>query len=213
MCGEGAEKGNGAPQAGAVSTRRFDVAIESIDAANAEDPNRLETGAGLMPAELVYGRRMSAMLARFAPDASELLRLAVRAQHIRRWTVPRSAYPDGRAGYHRWRNDLKRRHAEWAGQILAASGYEPAEVARVGALIRKEGLSVDTETQTLEDVTCLVFLQHYLTDFAGKQDQEKLAGILRKTWGKMSEAARAAALDLPLDEGLAAFVRGVVAGR
>ncbi len=110
------------------------------------------------------------MLDQFDPDAPELLRLAARAQHIRRWTVPRTDYPMDRAGYHRWRNDLKRKHAEWAGEILKSCGYSDAEIARAGALIRKENLRGDAEAQTLEDVACLVFLEHYAADFATKHE-------------------------------------------
>lgn len=186
---------------------RFAAAVAALDAANTEDATTVDAGNGPEPAELVYARRMSAVLDRFAPNASELLRLAARAQHIRRWTLPRAAYPDGRAGYHRWRNELKRRHAETAGAILAVNGYSVHEVGRVQALIRKEGLRSDAEAQTLEDVACLVFLQYYLTGFARKHETGKLAGILRKTWGKMSEDARTAALALPLETDLEALIK------
>lgn len=177
---------------------RFEQAIAMIDEANAADPNRILVDGAEHPAEVVYGERMSATLDRLLPDAPELLRLAARAQHIRRWSVPRSAYPMDRAGYHRWRNDLKRKHAEWTAEILGRCGYDAAEIARAGALIRKENLRGDTEAQTLEDVACVVFLQHYALDFAAKHEDEKLIEILRKTWGKMSECGRAAALDAPL---------------
>ena len=185
---------------------RFDQAIAMIDAANAADPNMISAGGTVRAAELVYGERMSAMLARLVPDACELLRLAVRAQHIRRWTVPRSTYPMDRAGYHRWRNDLKRRHAEWAGEILARCGYTQDEIGRVGSLIAKENLRGNAEAQTLEDVACLVFLEHYAAGFTAKHDGEKAAAILRKTWGKMSEQARPAALALPLPAGVRALL-------
>lgn len=192
---------------------RFRAAIAAIDAANAADP-RHETGAGGAPAgELIYGQRMSAMmLATFASHASEPLQLAVRAQHLERWVVPRSAFPETRAGYHRWRTILKEHHATRAGEILSACGYGPALIERVQALIRKEGLGQDHEAQTLEDVACLVFLAYYLAPFAARHTEEKLSGIIRRTWRKMSEAGRAAALELPLGTSERALVERALAG-
>ena len=177
-----------------------------FDRANAEDPN-LETVDGAShPKELLYARRMSDALERFAPDASEVVRLAVRCQHIRRWTVPRDSYPDGRDGYRRWRTDLGRFHAETAGGILREVGYDDATVGRVRALLRKERLKADPEVQLLEDVVCLVFLRHYLAPFAARHEEEKVVGILRKTWPKMSERGRSAALGLELAPELRALV-------
>lgn len=178
--------------------QRFQAAIERFDAANAADPNREEWDGVEYPKELLYARRMTGWLERLAPDASEALRLAARAQHLRRWESPRSAYPMDRAGYHRWRTDLQRFHAEAAGEILRAVGYDEPMVARVQSLLRKERLKADPETQTLEDVACLVFLESYFADFARHVDEEKLIPILRRTWLKMSEQGREAALALPL---------------
>ncbi len=141
---------------------------------------------------------MSAMLARIYPDASEALRLAARAQHIRRWEVPRSSYPMDRGGYLRWRKELGRKHAEWAGEILAACGYGEDELARVGSLLRKENLKRDPETQALEDVAALVFLAHYAEDFAARHDPAKVAGILAKTLAKMSDHGKGALATLGL---------------
>jgi Domain of unknown function (DUF4202) len=180
--------------------QRFDGVIAAIDGANAYDPKVVEVGGGAVPAELLYGRRMSDTLATMAPDASELLKIAVRGQHIERWTSPRTSYPAGRAGYLKWRSDLKDYHARRLGEIMAAAGYGPQEAARVGALVRKERLRTDPEAQTLEDVACIVFLAHYLDDFLGKTDADdaKLARILAKTWKKMSERGHAEAGKLSL---------------
>lgn len=172
---------------------RFHKAITRIDAANAEDPGHIEAGGVMRPSELVYGERMSAALERLYPDASEPLKLAARAQHIRRWTVPRSGYPMDRSGYHRWRNELKRKHGEWAGEILASCGYSADEIARVAALIRKEGLKSDPEAQALEDTACLVFLENYCEAFAEKHEEDKLLLIFARTWSKMSDHGRAMA--------------------
>ncbi|MGI9385478.1 MAG: DUF4202 domain-containing protein [Methyloligellaceae bacterium] len=185
---------------------RYRHAIALIDAANSDDPNQALDQGRMRPAELVYAERMTTWLARLYPHASEPLALAARAQHIRRWTVERATYPQGRAGYPRWRNDLKRRHAELAGEILGKCGYAADEIARVQALIRKERLKRDPEAQALEDVVCLVFLEHYFADFARKHDDEKLVAILRKTWAKMSETGHAAALALPLDAAAQAMI-------
>jgi len=69
---------------------------------------------------------------------------------------------------------------------MAAVGYGPHEIARVGAIVRKERMRSDPEVQMLEDVVCTVFLEHYLSDFIRKTDETKLARILAKTWNKMS---------------------------
>ncbi len=177
---------------------RLQRAISEIDAANAFDPTRIADAGANRPAALVYGERMSAVLKRFCPDAGELLCLAARAQHIQRWTIPRQDYRMDRAGYLQWRNHLKQRHAKLAGAIMARCGYGDVEIARVQSLLRKENLKRDTEAQAIEDVACIVFLEFYSDDFAAKHDEEKVIGILRKTWTKMSGSGRDHALALPL---------------
>ena len=185
---------------------RFREALARFDRANAEDPN-VETADGVShPKELLYAQRMSEALERFAPDASEVVRLAARCQHVRRWTVPRDTYPEGRDGYRRWRTDLGRFHAETAAGILRAVGYDDTTVRRVEALLRKERLKADPEVQLLEDVVCLVFLTHYLAPFALRHEDEKVVGVLQKTWRKMSERGRAAALTLDLAPALRALI-------
>lgn len=175
---------------------RYDSVVAAIDEANAADPNSIEIEGQRQPAELVYGRRMSATLARMAPAASEPLRIAARGQHIERWRSPRKSYPDGRAGYLKWRKDLKDVHAQRLGEIMADAGYEASQVARVGALVRKEKLKLDPEAQLLEDVVCVVFLEHYLAAFMAKTEPSKMPGILAKTWRKMSDFGHAEALKL-----------------
>lgn len=181
------------PSQSTEDAARFARALAAIDAANAEDPRR-DDG---QPKELRYSQRMSEMLRRFAPQADEAVQLAVRAQHIRRWTVPRDRFPLNNEGYHRWRTSLYRLHAETAGELLRAAGYDAAMVARVEQAVAKRGLRHNPDTQLLEDVASLVFLEHYLSDFAaGKPEysEEKWRDILRKTWRKMSPAARGFAL-------------------
>jgi len=174
---------------------RFRDALAAIDAAHAEDPEC----EGGRPKELVYAERMSACLARLAPQASEALRLAVRCQHLQRWKLRREDYPAGPAGYRRWRTDEASAHAEAAAAALARAGYDAGMIARVQSLVRKENLRSDPEAQALEDTSCLVFLEHYLADFARKHAEAKLVDILAKSWRKMSPAGREAALALPLD--------------
>ncbi len=195
-----------------ASQDRLAAAIARFDLANAEDPRHDPIEGEPQPRELVYARRMTAALERFAPDAPEAVRLAARCQHIRRWTIPRDRYPAGRDGYRRWRTDLGRFHAETAGEILREVGYDAATIGRVQALLRKERLKADPDVQLLEDVICLVFLQHYLADFATQHDAEKLADILRKTWRKMSERGRAAAQEIDLAPDLRALVTRAVGG-
>ncbi len=182
-----------------------------FDEANAHDPNRETVDGVSQPKELAYARRMTAALERFAPGASEAVRLAVRCQHVQRWTIPRSTYPDGRDGYRSWRTDLGAFHAETAGAILREVGYDDATIGRVSSLLRKERLKADPDVQLFEDVICLVFLEHYLADFATQHDEEKLVDILRKTWRKMSDAGRSAARTLDLAPEVAAIVGRAVA--
>jgi hypothetical protein len=182
-----------------ADSRRFTLAIARFDAANAEDPNRDSVGGRERPKELLYAERLTAMLARYAPDAPEALRLAARCQHIQRWKIPRADYPMTRPGYHQWRTRLRDLHADLAGTILREVGYDDAIIARVGSLIRKVALKSDPEVQALEDVVDLVFLESYLEDFVAKHpdyDEAKFVDILKKTANKMSARGREAALTL-----------------
>lgn len=185
-----------------TDSNRFQLAIDRFDALNAQDPN-VEVADGVArPKELIYAQRMSEWLDRLAPDAPEPLRLAARCQHILRWHSPRSGYPMDRAGYHRWRTDLAKFHAETAGRVLRDVGYDDATISRVQSLLRKERLKADPDAQTLEDVICLVFLQYYFADFSEQHDEAKLIGILKRTWAKMSTSGHEAALalDLPAEK-------------
>jgi hypothetical protein len=177
---------------------RFDRAIAAIDAANADDPNTIVVHGEPRPKELAHAELASDWVVVLRPDASEALRLAARAHHLRRWTVPRTSYPAGRAGYLRWRRDLHEQHAREVGEILGRQGYDDELVARVQDLVRKRGLGKDPEVQTLEDALCLVFLETQFDDLAARLDPEKLDGVIDKTLKKMSPdgIARVADLDL-----------------
>ena len=166
---------------------RFERAVAAIDAANAESP----TGV-----ELDHAVRVSEWVRRLRPDASEALLLAARAHHIRRWTVPRSSYPEGRAGYLRWRRDLHEVHADEAAKVLRAEGYDEATIARVQDIVRKRGLASDPEVQVLEDALCLVFIQTQYDELAGRLDPEKMDAVVAKTLAKMSDEGRRLAATL-----------------
>jgi uncharacterized protein DUF4202 len=189
-----------------VSADRFNAAIRAIDAANGADPNELVVDGVARPKELAHAAMVTAWVERLRPDAGEALLLAARGHHFRRWTVPRASYPAGRAGYLRWRRDLHTRQADELSELLARCGYDDATIARVAALVRKDGLgrdgaAADAEVQTLEDAICLVFLETQLADFATRHDDDKLLGVLAKTAKKMSPDALARAAQLPLDDG------------
>lgn len=191
---------------------RLQEALERFDAINAGDPRTERVDGEGRPRELVYGHRMSETLKRFEPDASEPLRLAARAQHLARWEIPRSDFPEGRKGYKKWRVQLMLYHADRAAEVLREVGYPDETVERVATLLRKQGIKRDPEVQTLEDVACLVFLEHYFDDFAEDHDDDKLVDILRKTWRKMSDRGHEAALDLDLDERTARLVERALEG-
>ncbi|HUK81311.1 MAG TPA: DUF4202 domain-containing protein [Verrucomicrobiae bacterium] len=180
-----------------MNSARFQEAIARIDAANAADPRGYE---------LPYAQRLSAWLERLAPSASEELRLAARAQHICRWTIPRDSYPAGRIGYLKWREDLKQFHAQKAGEILRELGYAEAIVERVQNLIRKRNFPRDADGRVIEDALCLVFLETQFAETTAKTGDEKMIGILQKTWRKMTPQAREIALTLPMSPECRALV-------
>ena len=189
-----------------MTTDRFETVIGLIDEANATDPTPVAGGGAAGPAELIYGQRMSARLAEFCPAASEHLRIAARAQHLERWKLPRSDYPMDRPGYFRWRNEQKNRHAKRVSELMTEAGYGADDCARVASLVRKEQLKRNREAQALEDTACLVFMEHYMADFAKTRDDEAMIVIIARTWRKMSKAGQAAALAMTFPPDLAALV-------
>lgn len=185
---------------------RFKDALRLIDEANSQDPNIENFEGENYPKELLYSMRMTKWLETLEPHASEALRLAVRSQHIRRWEIPRSDYPLGRKGYHQWRTRLYDYHGEKVAQILEKVGYEEETIAQVRKMLKKQGLKSNLETQALEDVACLVFLESYFWDFSRLHDEEKIIGILRKSWAKMSARGQEAARELSLNAGAEALL-------
>ncbi len=180
-----------------MTHEHYQAAIAAFDKANAEDPNQDTADGKEYPKELLYARLMTEMQERYAPDASEAVRLAVRAQHIQRWKIPRSDYPMDRQGYLQWRTGLYKFQAETAGRIMQEVGYDDAMIEGVKTIISKRGLKINPETQLMEDVADLLFIEYYLAGFAAKHpeyDEAKWIQIIRKTWQKMSLRAQKFAL-------------------
>lgn len=190
----------------AMNTNKFDLAIHKFDAYNSNDPSKVLVESREVGNNLLYGQRMSKKLVDFHPDASECLRLAARCQHIGRWEIPRKDYPMDRTGYLQWRSQLKLLHAKIAGQILEEVGYDKESIEMVKALLMKKQLKQNAETQVLEDVICLVFLQYYFDDFSQSHDEEKVISILKKTIAKMSARGVEKALKLPLSDKARALI-------
>jgi len=186
---------------------RFEAAIALIDDANALDPTTLTVGGEPRPKELVHAGMLTAWVTRLRPNPSEAVLLAARGQHIRRWEHPRSSFPEGRRGYLRWRTTLYDFHATTTAALLRESGYDVETIARVTSLIRKEGLGTDPDAQVIEDGLCLVFLETQLAELSNKTDRDKMLNILRRTWRKMSPAARDEALKLTFAPAEHALIR------
>lgn len=190
----------------------YDKALSLLDAAHALDPTLTTTTTPPIPYELHYAQRMTSLLHLHTPSPSPALSLAIRAQHLRRWEIPRSSYPDGKVGYFAWRTFLKKRQAQMAREICEEAGVEEGVSARVGELVGKEGLvkgegKGDEEVQVLEDVACLVFLMDQLEGFERGREEGEVLGILRKTWKKMGERGREVALGLEMGERARELVR------
>lgn len=210
---------------------KYHRALAAIDAAHSQDPNLTTipiankdeqngntTETKQVPYELHYAQKMTSYLDSYSPDASEPLRLAIRAQHLRRWEIPRSSYPATKVGYFSWRTFLKNRQADQAREICLDAGYSAEEAGRVAALVKKENLKKrpvngdneneadnnksreEDEAQILEDVACLVFLDDQFDAFEKEVDEEKMLGILRKTWAKMSDKGRQVALQIKMSD-------------
>ncbi len=178
--------------------QKLQEAFNAFDEANKKDPNTEVFNGKTYPKELLYAQRMTSTLNNFASEASEALQLTARCQHICRWEIPRDSYEMNRVGYLKWRQDLKKHHAKKATEILTALNFDKETIDQVSFLLLKKQLKKSAETQTLEDVICLVFLDYYLEPFIKKHDDDKLIDILQKTWKKMSEKGQNAALKLQL---------------
>ncbi|MEI7617145.1 MAG: DUF4202 domain-containing protein [Actinomycetota bacterium] len=169
-----------------------------IDAANALDPTVIVVRGESVALALAHGRLATDWVRHLNPEAGDALVIAARAHHLRRWEVPRTTYPEGKAGYLRWRKDQKARHARDVEVILNAAGYDALTIQRVQVLIRREQLKTDPDTQVLEDAACLVFIETQLAEMAPRFDRDHLLEVIRKTAAKMSAAGLAAVALLPI---------------
>ncbi|NQY35337.1 MAG: DUF4202 domain-containing protein [Alteromonadaceae bacterium] len=189
-----------------MTNSRLEAVLSAIDNINKEDPNYTVVDGVSKAKELLYGHYMSACLEEYWQETNELLKIAVRAQHIKRWHLKRTEFDEGKAGYFKWRIALGKFHAQLTEAIMLENDYSTEESQNTAKIIRKEKLKSNSDSQTLEDVACLVFLQHYFDEFAGKHSEDKIIRILQKTWGKMSDKAHDIALSFSLPEHLAKLV-------
>jgi TusE/DsrC/DsvC family sulfur relay protein len=185
------------------TSRRYEMVIAAIDAANSRDPRTVAEAGASRPYEVVYSERMNRRLALMYPQASELLRIAAHGQHIRRFDIPRADYPPGREGYNEWRRACREHHARLLADLMRRHGYDAAEIEHVARMVRKEQLKKDKDSQALENVVDVVFLEHYLEEFLGshsRYDDAKVIDIIGKTLRKMSPHGHRAALGLELPQ-------------
>ncbi len=200
-----------------MPTELLDQVIGLIDQANSEDPNKVVDENGKeWPKELLYSYRMSEMLNRFVEQPDEVAKIAMRGQHVQRWTSPRSDYPMDRQGYLQWRTNLYKFHSETTAGFMQQVGYDEESIDRVRKAVGKKGIKVNPDTQLLEDVTDLVFIEYYMLEFAGKHaeyDESKWVDIIRKTWQKMSGRAQQFALagNIKLPEALIPLIQKAIA--
>jgi len=197
-------------------TTLLNKVLSAIDAVNREDTNLSRAhGTPPVPKELVYGQRMTACLLDHWPDADELLQIAVRGQHIKRWHLKRSEFEPGKTGYYQWRIALGKFHGELCASIMIEQGYNSVQAELVSSVVRKDNFRQNAMGQTLEDVACLVFLEHYFDEFSGKyiavNNEAKIIRIVQRTWGKMSERGHELALQLELPQHLALLIKKALA--
>lgn len=187
-------------------TSKLNHVISLIDEANTDDPIQEIFEGQTFGKEALYSHRMLKELQRFDGDPSDVLTLACYAQHVCRWKVARSEYPTGLGGYLKWRTGLAAMHAEILAEAMQKAGYEEGEINRAKLVIQKKQLKNNPESQALEDVICLVFLNYYFAPFAAKYSDEKVIDIVQKTWGKMSEKGHAAALQIDFSDAEKALI-------
>ena len=176
--------------------KKIDAAIAAFDEYNQKGPTSIIWQGVTYATEYFYAIKLSEWVNKLAPEANEALLLASRCQHIGRWEIARSAYPEGRVGYLKWRSDLSKFHAQKAGEIMLGVGYEADMIKNVQDINLKKGLKVNQDVQIMEDALCLVFLEYQFEALIEKMTQEKMVDIVQKTWRKMSEQGRQFALEL-----------------
>ncbi|KAF6257496.1 hypothetical protein COO60DRAFT_1222437 [Scenedesmus sp. NREL 46B-D3] len=204
--------GSSSSSSSAATSARLQQVLDGIDALNAQDPRTVSCQGVDLPYELAYSQWLSDWVLKLEQQPSEELRIVARGQHVERWKTPRSSYPEGKAGYLQWREGLKAKHAATVVGLMQAAGYDESSQQRVTRFILKKDLKKDPENQAVEDALCLVFMQHQFADLLQKEGADKMVDIVRKTWGKMGERGRAAALELALPEDQAQVVQRALSG-
>ncbi|RXK86821.1 DUF4202 domain-containing protein [Filimonas effusa] len=179
---------------------KLEQAFKLFDDYNRQSPGTIIHEGQEYATEYFYALKLYEWVLRLAPEASEPLLLASRCQHIGRWEIPRKSYPEGRVGYLKWKNELAKYHAAKAAEILRTVEYDETLIQRVTEIVLKKRLSSDPEVQIMENALCLVFLEYQYDDLIAGQSEEKMIGILQKTWGKMTDPGRNAALTLSYSE-------------
>lgn len=190
---------------------KLQQAFTLFDAYNQQDPITLAWDDVTYPAEYFYAIELYNWVLKLDPQASEAVLLASRSQHIGRWEVPRETYPLGKSGYLNWRSDLAKFHAAKAHELMLQAGYAPDFIEGVKRIILKQKIKLDPEVQLIENALCLVFLQFQFEDFIQKHTEEKLITIIKKTWNKMSQSGRDAALKLQHSDEALRLIRKALA--
>jgi len=193
-----------------LSIKQLETAYTAFDTYNSFDPNIEESEDVFYPKEVLYAIRMTEKLKEYAPDSDEYIQLTVRCQHIGRWEIPRNSYPMNRKGYLQWRNTLALHHAKIAEKILTECGYTDDTIEKVKFLLQKKQLRQNSDTQLLEDIVCLVFIQYYLEPFAAMHADEKVIDILRKTLKKISAHAIEEAVKIPVSDKVKILIQKAV---
>ena len=194
-----------------IEQDRLAQTLQKVDELDQQDPNKELVGGREEPRELIYSKRLSDWVLKLNPNASEILKIAARGQHIQRWMIPRDRYPQTRIGYLQWREELKKFHAQKVSEIMQKTGYPDDAIQKASSIILKKNLRTDPDAQTIEDALCLLFLEIQFEDLKQKTHDEKMREIVRKTWKKMSPRAQKLALSLPLSEPTKHFLQKTLA--
>ncbi len=190
-----------------TSIDQFKKAIEAFDAYNQNDPNKEEYNGKVFSKEVLYAQRMTNWLHQFAPDAPDYIKLAARCQHIGRWEIARDHFPMDKKGYLKWRSQEKIHHAKVAEEILTTCQYDAEIIDKVKFLLLKKDLFTNADTQLLEDVICLVFIEFYIEAFAAKHDDDKMVAIIKKTLKKMSSKGIDAAQKISISKKIETLIQ------
>ncbi len=192
---------------------RLGVAVAAIDAANDGDPTAVRVAGQSAPLAMAEGQAAFRWVQRLRGDgAGEVLLIAARGHHIRRWESPRDEYPRNRAGYQAWRTGLYEVHAGHLATIMGQAGYADAEVEAMSRIVHKRGIKADPDAQTYEDAVALAFLEIQFAPFAARTPRATMVRALQRTWRKMSDAGHEAALTLPLAPELQSLVEEALGG-